>query len=74
MFFDMTMDRLELVSKCAEAARVALGEGDFDVAVFHMELGADVARRSEKVQVWAALTSDVLKLREISDKLAEEDN
>jgi len=73
MFFDMTMDNLETIAKCAEAAQIALGEGDFDAAIYHMELGCGVAFRGNKTTVWEQLTIDVRKLREISDKLEQEE-
>lgn len=70
MLFDATMNRLEDIARHAEAAATALGEGDFETAVAVMAQGRFLADGT----VWETVTTDVLKLREISDKLAEEDN
>ena len=67
-FFDSTVAMLEMVAATATAAATALGEGDFDHAVFQMKFGAGISDD----EVWETLTRSVTKLRDISDEIESE--
>jgi hypothetical protein len=70
MLFDRTMNTLEDIARHAEAAATALSEGDFEAAVAVMTQGEFLTDGT----VWETVTRDVRKCKEISDKLAEENN
>lgn len=68
MYFDSTVAMLEMVAATATAAAVALGEGDFDAAVFQMKFGAGIGENG----VWETLTRSVTKVRDIADQIEKE--
>jgi hypothetical protein len=69
-YYDMTMDLLEDIVRHIEATVIAMGEGDFEVAVEVMKQGASLTDGT----VWETATKYVTKCKTISDELSKEDN
>jgi hypothetical protein len=60
-FFDDTIDKLEDLVRCADAARQALIDGEFDTAVSAFDEGSCLA---DSGNVWGAVLGQIETIRD----------